>query len=139
MSVLLVRIEMRASGASFVGQELGDLEQAGGGEVSRAAQVGFIQTLAVATKSIPEEGGGARLAAGGEAAKWRVEVEGGMEGEPVEKGRRVKRNGRQVRIEEAADDDRRGVVFFAWHIEPHKLPSENRYRCKLRMKVKSAG
>jgi hypothetical protein len=104
---------MLASGASFVGQKLGDLEQVSGGEVKRAAQIGFIQALVVATKGIPEEGGGTRLAAGGEGAEWRVEVKGGMEGEPVEEGRRIKRNGREVRIEEAADDCRRGVMFFA--------------------------
>ncbi len=69
---------MLASGASFVGQELGDLEQAGGGEISRAAQIGFIQALVVATKGIPEEAGGARLAAGGEGADGRVEIEGGV-------------------------------------------------------------
>jgi hypothetical protein len=126
---------MLASGASFVGQKLGDLEQVSGGEVSRAAQIGFIQALVVATKGIPEEGCGTRLAAGGEGAEWRVEVKGGMEGEPVEEGRSIKRNGREVRIEEAADDCRRGVMFFAGHIEPHKLPNENRRRCGLGMSV----
>jgi len=58
-----------------------------------------------------------------------------MEGEPVEEGRGVNGNGREVRIEEATDDCRRGVMFFAGHIEPHKLPSENRRRCELRMSV----
>jgi len=128
-------IEVLASSANFFSQKLGDLEQAGGGEISRAAQIGFIQALVVATKGIPEEAGGARLAAGGEGADGRVEIEGGMEGEPVEEGRGVNGNGREVRIEEAADDCRRGVMFFAGHIEPHKLPSQNRWRCELRMSV----
>jgi len=73
-----VLIEVLTSSANFFSQKLGDLEQASSGEVSRAAQIGFIQALVVATKGIPEEAGGARLAAGGEGADGRVEIEGGV-------------------------------------------------------------
>jgi hypothetical protein len=120
-----------ASGASFVGQKLGYVKQAGGGEVGRAAQVGFIQALVVATKSIPKEGGSARFAAGSERAERRVEVEGGMEREPVEEGGRVEGDGRKITIEEAVDDSRRRMMFFSGHNRPHKLPSVLRRRCEL--------
>ena len=60
--------------------------------------------LVVTTKGIEEEASCARLLAGCEGSEGRVQVEGGMLGQPVEPGWRVERHGILFSIEEVTDD-----------------------------------
>lgn len=104
---------MVGSGASFVGEKLGDGEQVCGGQISRATEVGLVELLAIAAKGVPEQAIGTRLLPSGEGAKRRVEIEGGMLEKPVKEDGRIERQGGLLGIEEATDNLGGRFMLFA--------------------------